>query len=51
MQCRQHPGQYEYYKNYDDLEVKFLSDVNFLINFMYFPGLSSINLFLRDSIL
>lgn len=19
--CRQHPGQYEYYKNYDDLEV------------------------------
>lgn len=20
--CRQHPGQYEYYKNYDDLEVR-----------------------------
>lgn len=20
-ECRQHPGQYEYYKNYDDLEV------------------------------
>lgn len=22
VMCRQHPGQYEYYKNYDDLEVE-----------------------------
>lgn len=24
ISCRQHPGQYEYYKNYDDLEVVLL---------------------------
>ncbi|KAL0284445.1 UNVERIFIED_CONTAM: E3 ubiquitin-protein ligase hel2 [Sesamum angustifolium] len=26
LMCRQHPGQYEYYKNYDDLEMHFRRD-------------------------
>ncbi|MED6205826.1 hypothetical protein PIB30_021293 [Stylosanthes scabra] len=26
FQCRQHPGQYEYYKNYDDLEIHFRNE-------------------------
>ena len=32
-ECRQHPGHYEYYKNYDDLEARCL--------FFFFPSFSN----------
>jgi hypothetical protein len=31
VQCRQHPGQYEYFNNYDYLEVDYILFAHFLV--------------------
>jgi hypothetical protein len=31
VECRQHPGHYEYYKNYDDLEARCLFFISLVL--------------------
>lgn len=47
ISCRQHPGQYEYYKNYDDLEASYTifyaSEMNLFLKLLYSDSVNDLS--------